>query len=1579
MAELQGFALLPADTFAGGPPSGSQASGLGGPFPQQPVQGFSGVQFADRNSYWFLSDNGFGGKTNSPDYLLRLYRLQPEFRGANGNGNVKVQEFISFSDPDKKVPFPIVNEQTKERLLTGADFDIESFVLATDGTIWVGDEFGPYLLHFDRTGKLLEAPIPTPNFTNITTLSGELPIVIGHRGASGYRPEHTLASYELAIDMGADFIEPDLVSTKDGVLIARHENEISGTTDVALRPEFADRKTTKNIDGQEYTGWFTEDFTLAEIKTLKAKERLPFRDQTFNGQFQVPTLQEVIDLAKRKSAETGRTIGIYPETKHPTFFDSIGLSMEEPLAAILKANGYDNENSPVFIQSFEVQNLKDLNQLIDVPLVQLLDAIDVAPNGSLIETRPFDFVVKNDPRTYGDLRSPQGLAEIATYADGIGPWKRMIVSVDANNNTLTPTNLVQDAHAAGLLVHPYTFRDEPRYLAANYNRNPITEYEQFFRLGVDGLFSDFPDTALEARSRTLTTGIVLSPDHPDVLAGKATSNLSRSRGYEGLAINPSKTRLYALLEGPVTGDPNDTLRINEFDVGAGEFKGIAGRYRLEAAGNAIGDLAVINDNEYLVIERDNNQGNQAQLKKIYKINLAQKDANGYVAKTEVADLLNIRDPQDLNRDGSTSFRFPFVTIENVLVIDQNTILVANDNNFRSGAGRPPQPDQNEFLLLKLDQPLNVDPRVGLSAVQANNDNQADFSLLFDQKYYLATNPDVAQAIARGQFSSAYAHFSQIGITEGRNPSSRFALQYLAENPDVAEAVAKGAFKSGFDHFFRFGYQESRSLSIEFSQFFGSSYYLANNQDVAQAIAQGRVQNALEHYIKIGSVEGRAPSAKFAQFNDFYLTFNLDVAQAVRQGTLKSGTQHLLEYGLGEGRSDLAQFNLLLNNFDVEFYRQQNSDVRQAISSGAFRSELEHFYKYGLIEGRTPGAKFNGNAYLNSNRDVAIAIAQGQFKSSFEHYFFVGYEQGRTVNTVDYNGNITGVEVNLTTGEAKQRQASTINIDNLPPLAQSPAGQNIAFGGFSGLFFEGRTANGNLRFITHTDRGPNAEPTNINGVTSRPFALPNFQPSWVKFELNPRTGEISNLQRIGLKNKDNTPMSGLPNLQGQAGLANSDEIGVDVFGRRLENDPFGVDLEGITRAADGTYWMVDEYRPSILNFDANGELIERYVPQGANASGVITGVEALPAVYAQRRANRGFEAVAFQNGKVYAFIQSAIDNPDVANDRTSRDSVNLRILEFDPQTKRTTAEYLYRLESLQADKIGDAVSLGNGKFLVVERDDNSGAGAFKKVFQIDLAEATNLSTANLSSLPAGKTIETASLAELTAAGIRSVTKTLYVDLIAAGYDPKNEAKVEGLALLDTGEIAVVTDNDFGIGGAALNPTTGILTPRFPGDIPAFGLVLPNNTQTNRISGVNNATGSAYADRIIGNNQANQIVGGAGSDTLTGAGGADTFSYQNPDEGDDRITDFSSDDIISISATNFGGGLRAGVALSTQASARGVFVSATNPQPLGTSANFLYNTQTGVLSFDPDGTGATSTIVIATLQGAPNLRANQIAIA
>ncbi|WP_421656302.1 glycerophosphodiester phosphodiesterase family protein [Leptothermofonsia sp. ETS-13] len=1117
---LIGFASLPADTYAEGPSAGNgiSANNRTGPFPGQPVQGFSGVQFAGNDgTFWFMPDNGFGRKENSSDFLLRIYRVEPNFRGEDGgDGSVDILDFIQFSDPDRKIPFSIVNENTSDRLLTGADFDIESFVLADDGTIWIGDEFGPYLLHFDATGKLLDAPIATPNFYPLNTLNGQSPIVIGHRGASGELPEHTLEAYQLAIRRGADFIEPDLVATKDGYLIARHEPNLINTTDVASRPEFADRRTTKVVDGIAEEGFFASDFTLAEIKTLRAVMPQGYRTQAFNGVFEIPTLEEIIDLVKREEAITGRKIGIYPETKHPTYHDNLGLSLEEKLIDTLVAKDFTNP-SRVFIQSFEVSNLKELNSVImpaagvDLPLVQLLDAFDVNySDGSLlyqsVNARPYDFTVNGDTRTYADLQTPQGLAEIATYADGIGPWKRMIVSVknvdnnndglpddlnndgvinDADRVTLPPTNLVQDAHAAGLLVHPYTFRNEGRFLASDYNGNPELEYQQFIRLGVDGYFTDFPGTGDLVRDQ-ITSPFVRSPQNPDLLQttefdtlssntpivighrgasgerpehtlaayklaiaqgadfiepdlvvtkdgvliarhepmlavlnadgslnttdtstdvylrpefadrlttknldgverrgwfaedftlaeiqslnaierlpalrgtdfnndglkvptlaeiidlvkqieretgrkigiypetkhpvfflnqgyntsqllidtlvannftdpsrvyiqsfevsnlkdlnstimpaanvdlplvqliagsgrpydfvvsgdtrtyadlatpvglaeiatyaagigpdkrriipattvdrdgngtpddlngdgvisdadrvlGTPTSliqdahaaglivhlytlrnegfflasdyngnpaaeyrqfidlgvdgfftdfpgtgvsvvssyitpppvaNLGRSKGFEGMAISPDGSTLYPLLEGFVAGDPTNALRIYEFDVATQRYTGLVGYYPLSNPNHAIGDFAVINENEFLVIERDPGQGATAQFKKIFKVDFSEIDANGFVAKTEIADLLNIQDPNDLNGDGSTTFNFPFETIEDVLVIDANTILVANDNNYPFSVGRPPAIDNNEIILLQLDEPLNLDPRIGLAA------------------------------------------------------------------------------------------------------------------------------------------------------------------------------------------------------------------------------------------------------------------------------------------------------------------------------------------------------------------------------------------------------------------------------------------------------------------------------------------------------------------------------------------------------------------------------------------------------------------------------------------------------------------------------------------------------------------------------------------------------------------------------------------------------------------------------------------------------------------------------------------------
>ncbi|MGH2713057.1 MAG: glycerophosphodiester phosphodiesterase [Thermoleophilaceae bacterium] len=333
------------------------------------------------------------------------------------------------------------------------------------------------------------------------------PLVIGHRGASGYLPEHTLESYALAIRLGADYVEPDLVATKDGHLIARHEPNITNTTDVASHPEFAGRKTTKKVDGFDETGWFASDFTLKEIKTLGALQTFPERPQQFNGRFKIPTLSEVIELVQRESKRRDRRIGIYPETKHPTYHQGLNLPLEGRLVRILDRYDLDKRKSPVFIQSFEQSNLMRLNRMTPVRLVQLVDAFDVDANGVLIYEppfdRPYDWTVSGDPellsRTFGFFATDEGLEEISTYADGIGPWKKYIVSTNANNDTLPPTDLIDRAHEHGLLIHTWTFRSEQSRLANQYNGNPINEYLQFYELGIDGVFSDFPDDAFAAR------------------------------------------------------------------------------------------------------------------------------------------------------------------------------------------------------------------------------------------------------------------------------------------------------------------------------------------------------------------------------------------------------------------------------------------------------------------------------------------------------------------------------------------------------------------------------------------------------------------------------------------------------------------------------------------------------------------------------------------------------------------------------------------------------------------------------------------------------------------------------------------------------------------------------------------------------------------------------------------------------------------------------------------------------------------------------------------------------------------------
>jgi glycerophosphoryl diester phosphodiesterase len=315
------------------------------------------------------------------------------------------------------------------------------------------------------------------------------PLVIAHRGASGHRPEHTLAAYALAIEMGADYVEPDLVITRDGVLVARHENEIGGTTDVASK--FADRKTTKTIDGQQVTGWFTEDFTLAELRTLRAKERLPFRSHAHDGEEMIPTFEEILDLVARRSRETGRRIGVYPETKHPSYFRGIGQPLEEPLLVALARRGFTTRDAPVFIQSFEVANLRALHDRTGVRLVQL-----IAADGA-----PADTAVAGVPHSFSLMITPQGLAQVATYAYAVGVEKGLVQPIATDGTLGTPTTLVADAHHAGLAVHVWTLRSDAPILPAAYRGDPVAEWRQFAKLGVDGMFGDFPDVGVAARVR----------------------------------------------------------------------------------------------------------------------------------------------------------------------------------------------------------------------------------------------------------------------------------------------------------------------------------------------------------------------------------------------------------------------------------------------------------------------------------------------------------------------------------------------------------------------------------------------------------------------------------------------------------------------------------------------------------------------------------------------------------------------------------------------------------------------------------------------------------------------------------------------------------------------------------------------------------------------------------------------------------------------------------------------------------------------------------------------------------------------
>ncbi|MFG3139689.1 glycerophosphodiester phosphodiesterase [Streptomyces sp. NPDC048211] len=334
-------------------------------------------------------------------------------------------------------------------------------------------------------GRRLDLPVPT---------------VIGHRGTSGYRPEHTLGSYQLALDMGAHIVEQDLVPTRDGHLVCRHENDITATTDVSAHPEFASRRTTKTVDGVALTGWFTEDFTLTELKTLRAKERIPGNRQKntlYDGRWEIPTFEEVLRWADREGRKRGKPVWLYVETKHPTYFRGLGLGLEEPLAKLLRRYNRHRAQSPLILQSFEPGSIQRLSKLVATPRVVLLSGAG---------SKPWDFVASGDPRTTDDLVKPAGLKWMASFAQGIGPTLDLIIPKDGAGRLTTPTSLVRDAHAQGLILHPYTMRNENTFLPADFRRgtdpnaygDAFGAFAAYFATGIDGIFSDNPDTALLA-------------------------------------------------------------------------------------------------------------------------------------------------------------------------------------------------------------------------------------------------------------------------------------------------------------------------------------------------------------------------------------------------------------------------------------------------------------------------------------------------------------------------------------------------------------------------------------------------------------------------------------------------------------------------------------------------------------------------------------------------------------------------------------------------------------------------------------------------------------------------------------------------------------------------------------------------------------------------------------------------------------------------------------------------------------------------------------------------------------------------
>jgi len=566
------------------------------------------------------------------------------------------------------------------------------------------------------------------------------------------------------------------------------------------------------------------------------------------------------------------------------------------------------------------------------------------------------------------------------------------------------------------------------------------------------------------------------------------------------------------------------------------------------------------------------------------------------------------------------------------------------------------------------------------------------------------------------------------------------------------------------------------------------------------------------------------------------------------------------------------FVLSANEGEPSGYGAGHVDPEGSVSIVPVPWEAKGWQKLSNADVRTVAfTKFNGQEAALREKGIRIYGPGASAAQDFEpEYITVSPDSSTAYVTLQENNAIAEIDIKTAAitnlmplgykdYSEKPFAAATYEWTGLPSIGATAAGQKMFLGGFSGLAFEGTTGDGKLKFITHTDRGPNGEPTGIN----RPFLLPDFTPRLVRFTLDPASGEFTLTQQIYLQQPNGKPLTGLPNtaLSSDANQPYNDEVGVDLFGQPLAVDPIGADLEGIAIADDGSFWMADEYRPALYHFDPNGKLIERLVPIGTHAaagkpvppagSAGEFGIEALPAVIAQRRQNRGIEAVAIQNGKLYAFVQSPIRNPATISNSALNAMKNTRVVELDLQT-RATRQFLYVMDNpasasaddTRADKIGDAVAVPGGGFLVVERDDDAlpedpVETITKKVYAFKLDGATDVSA--LGWLDVGgvmKSVDQMTVAELTAAGVNPVTKTLHVDLAQAGY--ASVEKVEGLTLLESGQLALINDNDFGVAGIVIDNATGrfTLAPGYVPEIVTLGLIkVPGLDASDRDTAIN----------------------------------------------------------------------------------------------------------------------------------------------